>query len=537
MEKENLKQNNNIIWNLAVRDDEYVAKYIKDNKEMDAIHSLKESGLLDEFFHFLQEIGVLDLIKEVKHQNVQREMVEFFQYIFLYICRIIMGIKSQNSLPNLLFSNTAAMKLVGFNAYQVENGICKRGDDKRKTKEKQGPICAETLSNNIVKIPKEEIEKLLNRAISKIAENKLLPDKILAILDTTDIETTEKFKGAKSVTRKKRIKDKSGKEKEIEITVWGFKLLVLYHYQTRIPLAAKLININEQGNSYTPDILKIAKSNLGNNCKIKCVVMDREFLDGEDLWELHKDDIHFVVPAKTNMQIFEDAKILTFKEDIGEDKRVIKSRIKEVSVGKGKNKKIEKKETILAGIKGLISFDQYGPKGNWKERYKKSFYPRILNAVVVLKWDGKDYDKKGGPVYLTNLSVDNPFLAFDYYDERSCIENSLFREGKQKWYFKKPPKRNEEGIITHIFLTLFVLSLTSAYWGWKRTQEQEKELLGLGIERWRMRLKRENQEKVIVFVGKKYGIFYNYEVIILSGVKVKDWEENKIFEKYNIRAP
>jgi len=534
MEKENLRQNN-IIWNLAVRDDEYVAKHVKDNKEMDAIYSLKEAGLLDEFFQFLQEMNIIELIKEVKYKDVQREMVEFFQYIFLYICRIILGIKSQNSLPDLLFSNTAAMGLVGFNAYQVKNGICNRGDDKRKTKEKQGPICPPTLSNNIVKIPKEEVEKLLNKAISKIAENKLLPERILAILDTTDIETTEKFKGAKSVTRKKRIKDKSGKEKEVEITVWGFKLLALYHYQTKIPLAAKLININEQGNKYTQEILKIAKDNLGNNCKIKCVVMDREFLDGEDLWELHKEDIHFVVPAKTNMQVFEDAKILAFKEGREEDIRVIESRIREVSVGKGKNKKIEKKETILAGIKGLISFDQYGPKGNYKNRYKKSFTPRILNAVVVLTWDGDDYGKKGGPVYLTDLPVDNPFLAFDYYDERSCIENSLFREGKQKWYFKKPPKRNEEGIITHIFLTLFVLSLTSAYWGWKRTQEDEKELLG--IERWRMRLKRENQEKVIVFVEKKYGIFYNYEVIILSGARVKDFDENKIFEKYNIRAP
>jgi len=534
MEKENLRQNN-IIWNLAVRDDEYVAKHVKDNKEMDAIYSLKEAGLLDEFFQFLQEMNIIELIKEVKYRDVQREMVEFFQYIFLYICRIILGIKSQNSLPDLLFSNTAAMGLVGFNAYQVKNGICNRGDDKRKTKEKQGPICPPTLSNNIVKIPKEEVEKLLNKAISKIAENKLLPERILGILDSTDIETTPKFKGAKSVTRKKRIKDKSGKEKEVEITVWGFKLLALYHYQTKIPLAAKLININEQGNKYTQEILKIAKDNLGNNCKIKCVVMDREFLDGEDLWELHKEDIHFVVPAKTNMQVFEDAKILAFKEGREEDIRVIESRIREVSVGKGKNKKIEKKETILAGIKGLISFDQYGPKGNYKNRYKKSFTPRILNAVVVLTWDGDDYGKKGGPVYLTDLPVDNPFLAFDYYDERSCIENSLFREGKQKWYFKKPPKRNEEGIITHIFLTLFVLSLTSAYWGWKRTQEDEKELLG--IERWRMRLKRENQEKVIVFVEKKYGIFYNYEVIILSGARVKDFDENKIFEKYNIRAP
>jgi len=362
-----------------------------------------------------------------------------------------------------------------------------------------------------------------------------LPAKILAILDTTDIETTQKFKGAKSVTRKKRIKDKTGKEREIEITIYGFKLLVLYHYQSKIPIAAKLININEQGNKYTQEIIQIAKNNLGNACQIKCVVMDKEFLDGEDLWKLHKEDIHFVVPAKTNMQVTEDAKILAFKEGREEDIRVIKSRIKEVSVGKGKNKRQEKRETILVGIKGLISFDQYGPKANWKNRYKKNFYPRKINAVVVLTWDGKDYGEKGGPVYLTDLPVDNPFLAFDYYDERSCIENSLFREGKQKWYFKKPPKKIESAMIVHIFLTLFVLALTSAYWGWKKKEEDKED--ELGIERWRAKLKRENQEKVIVFVDKKYGIFYNYEVIILSGAKVKDFDENKIFEKYNIRSP
>ena len=533
MDKEYSKQNN-IIWNLAVRDDNFVAKQISKNKQIDGIYSLKEAGLLDEFFQFLTEAGMIELIKGVKYKNVKREMVEFYRYIFLYIFKSIMGIRSMNSLPNLLFSNTAAMGLVGFNAYQVKNGICNRGDFKRKKKEKSGPICPWTVSNNIVKIPANEVENLLNQAISKIAQMLLLPKAINTILDTTDLETTEKFKGCGSVTREKKIKDKNGKEQEVEITVYGFKLLVLYCFSNKIPIAAKLIKINESGSDYTGAIMEQAKKNLGENCKIKCVAMDKEFLDGEELWKLNEKGIYFIVPAKRNMDVFIDAKAIALDEKITGKEKIVVNREIEVSVGKGKNNRKEKRETVLVGISGLNTYDEYGPAGHCKNRYKKSFKPNRINGIVIKKWDGKDFEGKGGPVYITNLSINNPFRGFDYYDERSCIENSMFREGKQKWYLKRPGKRTEVGMTVHIFLTLFVLALTSAYWKWKEKKEGKKN--ELGIERWRAELQKENQEKVIVFFKKKYGIFYNYEVIILLGAKVKDFDEKTIFSKYNIRA-
>jgi hypothetical protein len=56
---------------------------------------------------------------------------------------------------------------------------------------------------------------------------------------------------------------------------------------------------------------------------------------------------------------------------------------------------------------------------------------------------------------------------------------------------------------------------TAPVWG----QEQ---LAGQGPLRWRRRLRRENRDKVIVFVGHQYGIFHASELLVLSGVPVRE---------------
>ena len=43
---------------------------------------------------------------------------------------------------------------------------------------------------------------------------------------------------------------------------------------------------------------------------------------------------------------------------------------------------------------------------------------------------------------------------------------------------------------------------------------------GEGTARWRLRLKEENRDKVIVFVSDAYGIFHLAELAILSGVRL-----------------
>jgi len=41
-------------------------------------------------------------------------------------------------------------------------------------------------------------------------------------------------------------------------------------------------------------------------------------------------------------------------------------------------------------------------------------------------------------VILTNGPVDDPFVPYDGYDDRSEIENGLFRKAKQAWFIERP---------------------------------------------------------------------------------------------------
>ncbi|MEW5957893.1 MAG: hypothetical protein AB1801_09235 [Chloroflexota bacterium] len=43
---------------------------------------------------------------------------------------------------------------------------------------------------------------------------------------------------------------------------------------------------------------------------------------------------------------------------------------------------------------------------------------------------------------------------------------------------------------------------------------------GQGAARWRRELAQQNRDKVIVFKGKRYGIFDTHELLVLSGILV-----------------
>jgi hypothetical protein len=83
--------------------------------------------LLDDFFSFLQELGVANWLGDVPGTAVQREMVPFVQYLLLYSLKTLFEIESLNALPALLFSDEALMRLVNFDAQQVRHGGCQRG--------------------------------------------------------------------------------------------------------------------------------------------------------------------------------------------------------------------------------------------------------------------------------------------------------------------------------------------------------------------------------------------------------------------------
>ena len=94
--------------------------------------------------------------------------------------------------------------------------------------------------------------------------------------------------------------------------------------------------------------------------------------------------------------------------------------------------------------------------------YKKDFKSFNLNAVVVTEYKNKVVTKGRETVFLTSFDVKNPCTAVDYYDDRSLIENRLFRELKQGYNITKIPMKKKSAVISHIVLTLVSTPLTAA---------------------------------------------------------------------------
>jgi len=114
------------------------------------------------------------------------------------------------------------------------------------------------------------------------------------------------------------------------------------------------------------------------------------------------------------------------------------------------------------------------------------------------------------------------------------IENGIFKEGKHPWHLGQFPKRTEAAVVVHCYFTLLVMALCTAFrlWQAKSTttptaQTQTSPTLsttllgGEGTARWRLRLKEENRDKVIVFFDDAYGIFHLAELAILTGMRLR----------------
>src|SRR5258708_34931671 len=157
-------------WKVAWRDDAKVAQGLYAGEAIEEMHELSDAGLVDEFFVFLEEVGMLQAFEQVSVPGVKRVLVPTVQFVLLYFLKVLFGSESMNELPRVLFSDLALMELVGFNAQQCENGLTKRGDAQRKTKQKQGPITPQCLAENISKLKQEEMEDLFNQMVQLLEE-------------------------------------------------------------------------------------------------------------------------------------------------------------------------------------------------------------------------------------------------------------------------------------------------------------------------------------------------------------------------------
>jgi len=505
-----------LCWQAAHRDDARVARRLYRKQVVDGVYRLDEGALLDDFFYFLRQLGVIDLLNDVRSTAIQREMVPVVQYVLLYSLKTLFGVDSMNALPPLLFSDEALMRLVGFNAQQVRQGVCQRGAATRQGPRTAGPICPDTLAENIVHLNVRDLEALFNGVIRALAKAGVFAAKVTGIVDATDLETTAQYEGRGQVTRKRKVTDKRGQVREIEVTVYGFKLIVLIEARTKIPLAATVVPIQEHEVLSTRALVTQARTNLAGHARLHKVVFDRGFLDGVDLWWLDQHGILFVVPAKDHMAVTLDARA---QAAAGEGV-TIGRRAHTVRHGQGRAARTERLETEVVGIAGLTTDDQYGTPEHGRHHNRRDFQPNLINAVVVRKWNGHEYGPAGKTVFLTNAPVNRPLEPFDDYDDRSLIENCCIKESKQQWSLKRPPQKTARAVRVHVMFTLLMFALATAY----RWQCEQEESGGepVGWQRWRRQLQEQTRDLVIVFAQHYYGIFHLAEYSLLLGVNIKD---------------
>jgi len=455
-------------------------------------------GFLDHFFIFLFSLGFFARV-DFRLQRVQRVMVPTLLMILTYEVKQLIGISSMNQLEEHLFRDVALLKIIGFTARQIQEGFCQRGKGKRR-----GPMHRDTLADFLSRFTAQEVDFILKEAVGVLVKQRLVRGKTY-ILDATDLPTTRRYQGCGVKKVGKRVWSREGKEVEAVEYVCGYKLLVLLEARHKLVVAARVVKINEHEKNFTKELVREGQQRTGG--AVKVLLVDRGFIDGVLLWWLWKGmKIHFVIPARSNMEVSQD--IRGFRWEKADGQRVFWEGSKEVKV---------------LGVRGLHSYDQFGEEGHKRRKGRKDFQAHPINGVMVVRWAGRDYEPGEEKVFLTSLSVCRPWKVLEQYDLRSEIENQGFRELKQGYHLLKYPQKTRSAVQAHVVLTLIIYSLVNAY-----KSQRGQRLAHLGIRRWRGKQMGQSIHKMIVYYEGIYGIVDVEELFYLMDMTPKELYRLKV---------
>lgn len=542
-------------WQTATRDDARVAQALHDSRAMDRVHALNEAAFFDEFFQYLRDIGVWPLLEDIDPDTRLRVTYSFHQFVLLTLMRCVAGVQSMLATYDVLLTDEALMATIGFNAVQVREGSTRRGSSRRtRPLAIRGPLSFETVADNIVKIGPAKLAAMFNGAIRCLATQGIFAKKLDVVLDATDDEATPTYKTddgrpVPHVRREKRPDVRANRHaQKVEVTVYGWKVWLVWEPDAKVPLALVIDDIQEPDNKHALAVLLQARTNVQGYATIRSVALDRGFLDGKLLSAIEAEGILIYIPAKSSMTITQDAREIARRAAQAAvrgrtlDGCTYQERQEQVTHGAGKNARQETQTTTLVGIRELPC-DWWQAEGSTSKANAKRFQPKLLNATVVLRWDGAPKDADKEVVLLTTDPAADPFVAFDAYDERSRIENSCNREAKEHWFIEHHPKRTEAAVRVHAHFVFLCMALVTGFRAFRaKSDEAERRGQDTGIARYRRQLEAQNRDKVAVFVGDRFGIFRTYEVFVLVGISIREQAilgetAEGILRRYGVSAP
>jgi len=136
--------------------------------------------------------------------------VPFSAILLIYLMRMIAGLQFFHHCDPMLLQSQSLIHLVGFNGHEIKQGVNRQSVDKsskdwndKNNTSIRGPVCPEFIASFIVAIAGRTLERVFNKVVSILAEDSFFPRKIKALLDASDLESTEQCKDRGKVTKEK----------------------------------------------------------------------------------------------------------------------------------------------------------------------------------------------------------------------------------------------------------------------------------------------------------------------------------------------
>ncbi|HLC35136.1 MAG TPA: transposase, partial [Anaerolineales bacterium] len=383
-------------WQTATRDDRQVAQELHATRAIERVHALDEAAFFDEFFHYLKSIEVWPLLERLDPAKRLGPLYPFVQLILFTLMRCVGGVQSLLATHDLLLTDEALMGVLGFNAYQVEHGATARGLGQRtQPLGVRGPFSYETVADNLVAISPAALVELFNGAVRCLARQGVFAKHLDVVLDATDDEATPTYqtddgRPVPRVLREKRPEVRANRHaQKVEVTVYGWKLWIVWEPQSKIPLAMTIDDIQESDNQHAYAVLAQARKNIEGYATIRSVALDRGFLDGKLLAAIEADGILIYIPAKSNMTVTQEARSIARRaaaaaaQGRSVEGCVYRERHDTVTRGSGQKARTETRTTTLVGI-GELPCDWWTPHGSSSQAHRKDFLPKLVRATVVL---------------------------------------------------------------------------------------------------------------------------------------------------------
>ena len=251
----------------------------------------------------------MDLFLGLDPHHTQRSSnITFPAVILIYVMRIVAGLAFFWHIHPVLLRSQPLMRIVGFNGTQIRDGTSQRGKksscapapNQNAVENIRGPLCPDSIAAYIQAISAHALERLFNRVICILSAKSFFPKRIDALLDSSEIQSTELCEGCGKVSKEKAplLRHRKGRIRKVVETVFGFKLWVIWDPVSRLPLAIRFATIERSDLEFAREVVSQAVSNLAPHATITSLAIDRAFMDGPFLWWLAETmRIIFYIPA------------------------------------------------------------------------------------------------------------------------------------------------------------------------------------------------------------------------------------------------